>query len=102
MPGKEGWTSQTSQMAPKREQCLLPDHVAAGMFFYFVSNPNKRLQDLDSDDSIDRAVPWMVICIEYVTKMSGGYWRYLLLGQLADGPRLVWHEGSLGWIRRVA
>jgi hypothetical protein len=74
------------------------------MMFFFTDNPNGSepfFQTLD-DGGVDRDIPWMVIGKEYVTKLSGGYWRYLLLGEIAGGPRLVWHEGSLGWIRRVA
>jgi len=44
---------------------------------------------------------WLVIGKEYNPEPADimkGYWRYLLLG---PGPRLRWHEGNLGWIRRV-
>jgi hypothetical protein len=76
------------------------------MFFFFVENPNPGtplFQTLD-DGEVDRNLPWMVIGKEYIQKLSGGYWRYLLLGpNTADGePRLVWFNGSLQWIRRIA
>jgi len=79
--------------------------IEPGMMFFFMRNPNRRAQDdgplyTDPDDEeFDHSVPWIVIGKEYVTKLSGGYWRYLLLG---PGPTLKWNEGQLGWIRRVA
>lgn len=86
------------------EQALRPQDVYTGMLFYFADNPNPAeplFQTLD-DGEVDRSVPWMIIGWEYVTKLSGGYWRYWLLGELADGPRVIWHDGCLGWIQRVA
>ncbi len=89
---------------PPHEQRSHVD-VHAGLMFYFVDNPNPAkplFQTLD-DGEVDRTKPWMVLGKEYVEKFSGGYWRYLLLGPGNDGqPRLVWFDGSLQWIRRVA
>lgn len=72
--------------------------IFPGMFFFFVKNPNPGTQLFDDND-LDRTVPWMVIHKEYRTKIHGGFWAYLLLG---PDMRLVWHEGHLQWIRRVA
>lgn len=85
---------------PEREQRHHMD-IHPGLMFYFVDNPNARSGPVftDPDPEFDKACAWMVIGKEYVEKMSGGWWRYLLLGA---GPTLKWHEGQLGWIRRVA
>lgn len=85
-----------------REQAITD--VEPGTLFYFVPNPNGSSGFLASKmgfsvtESADPSVPWLLLGRERVTKLSGGYWRYLLLG---PGPSLVWHEGSLGWISRV-
>ncbi len=83
---------------PDREQRHYSD-IFAGMTFYFVPNPNGTSGFMDPDEEeFDHTMPWTVIAKEYHTKMSGGYWRFLLLG---PGPTLKWHDGQLGWIRRV-
>lgn len=88
---------------PPREQ-RSPVDVFPGMTFFFQPDPNvntasfNRMMD-DARDGLDITVPWTVIGKEQVTKISGGYVRYLLLG---PGPTLHWFEGRLGWIRRVA
>ena len=92
-----------SKTYPEREQRHHSD-IFAGLTFYFMPDPNagtvnfNRLMD-EQREEVDITVPWTVVGKEYVTKLSGGYWRYLLLG---PGPSLVWYEGRLGWIKRVA
>ena len=83
---------------PEREQRHHSD-IFPGMTFYFVENPNSPglLDTLEQD--FDLNVPWTVITKDFTTKMSGGYWKFLLLD---PGPTLKWHDGGLGWIRRVA
>lgn len=91
-----------SKTYPEREQRHHTD-IFAGMTFYFVQNPNVRPGDkplfTDPDEEWSRDCAWTVIAKEFIVKMSGGYWQYLLLG---PGPTLKWHIGQLGWIRRVA
>ena len=71
-----------------------------GLTFFFAYNPNEAVTLLDDDDNdhIDKSVPWTVIGKEWAQKMSGGWWRFLLLG---PGPTVTWHEGTLGWIHPV-
>lgn len=85
---------------PDREQRHHSD-IFPGLTFYFVRNPNANDKPLftDPDPAFSKDCVWMVIGKEYVQKLSGGYWQYLLLG---SGPTLQWHTGQLGWIRRVA
>jgi hypothetical protein len=84
---------------PKREQRNHND-IFPGLTFYFVDNPNGADMIFDRDaEQFDRTCAWIVIGKERVVKLDGGYWRYLLLGA---GPTLRWHDGQLGWIRRIA
>lgn len=86
---------------PDREQRHHSD-IFPGLTFYFVRNPNAYDKPPFTDPDETRwgsDCAWLVIGKEYVTKLSGGYWKYLLLGA---GPTLSWHHGQLGWIRRVA
>ena len=86
-----------------REQMHHSD-VFPGMMFYFVDNPNGKPVFVDIEFEGDKSKPWTVIHKEqrvygYPANLRAGYWRYLLLG---PGPSLLWHNGTLGWIRRVA
>ena len=87
---------------PEREQRNHSD-IFPGLTFYFVKNPNLKPGEkplfTDPEPDFDQTCAWTVIGKERITKVSGGYVRYLLLGA---GPTLRWHEGQLGWIKRVA
>lgn len=76
--------------------------IYPGLTLYFVRNPNAGNKPLFTDPDPEwweSNCTWTVIGKEYAQKLSGGYWRYLPLGA---GPTLKWHDGQLGWIRRVA
>lgn len=87
---------------PDREQRNHID-IFPGLTFYFVRNPNSRgnkpLFTDPEDEWLNSGCAWLVIGKEYVPKLDGGYWKFLLLGA---GPTLKWHDGQFGWIRRVA
>lgn len=88
-------------MFPEREQRNHID-VYGGMLFYFVPG----LGDFEATHRrpwVESNIAWTVVHKERIPDdesrpyCSRG-WRYLLLGN----GRLVWHDGHLGWIRRIA
>lgn len=62
--------------------------ITPGLLFAFAPEPSplpKTIPDLYDD--VPEGV-WLVIGSQWVQKMSGGFWEYLLLG---PGPVLEWH-----------
>jgi len=77
-------------------------NITVGSFFFFVANPNGDelwpLWSADPNEHVDRTVPWLLLARDYKMAAVGGWYVYQLLG---PGPTVLWHTGSLGWIRRI-
>jgi len=84
-----------------RDREFSPANIEVGTFFFFIANPNGdgwTIFSIDPNAGIDRAVPWLLLARDYKMATVGGWYMYQLLG---PGPTVIWHTGSLGWIRRI-
>lgn len=70
--------------------------IFPGLSFYFVYNTTSGVLPRPSTFApFSGEGTWTVITKKHVEKLSGGYWKFLLLG---PGPKLTWYDGQLGWI----